>query len=154
MVFGDDTMMPTKVILRKLAEIEEAPWGDIKGKPLDERGIARRLKEYGIRSKNLKLDAGVVAKGYTRADLFDAWARYLPPPPGQQRYHRYPKAAGSLGSASSGLARIWPKCAHCGWTAREVWTISSSRFAGAATSDILHADCVTAADPDQLACRA
>lgn len=81
MVFGDDTMMPTKVILRKLAEIEEAPWGDIKGKPLDERGIARRLKEYGIRSKNLKLDAGAVAKGYTRADLFDAWARYLPPSP-------------------------------------------------------------------------
>jgi hypothetical protein len=74
-------MLTTKVILRKLAEIEEGPWGDIKGKPLDERGIAHRLKQYGIKSKNLKMDVGVVAKGYARADLHDAWARYLPPSP-------------------------------------------------------------------------
>jgi hypothetical protein len=77
-IFGDAHTMPTKSILRKLADIEEAPWGDIRGKPLDERGLARRLKEYGIRSKNLKIDEGVVAKGYSRADLSDAWERYLP----------------------------------------------------------------------------
>jgi hypothetical protein len=80
-VFGDADMLATKVVLRKLAEIEEGPWSDIKGKPLDERGIAHRLKQYGIKSKNLKLDDGAVAKGYTRSDLFDAWARYLPPSP-------------------------------------------------------------------------
>src|SRR5262249_33649127 len=57
-------------------------WGNLKGRPLDERGLARRLRQFGIKSKNVRTDAGV-PKGYMRADFEDAWRRYLPPSPGR-----------------------------------------------------------------------
>jgi hypothetical protein len=78
-VFGSRDQMTTKDVLRALNELDEAPWGDLKGKPLDERGLARRLKQYGIRSRTLNLGSDDRAKGYDRADLHDAWTRYLPP---------------------------------------------------------------------------
>jgi hypothetical protein len=79
-VFGDRTSMSSKLILVELARLEEAPWGDIKGKPLDERGLSRRLAQYGIKPKKVRED-GVPKQGYTRDDLYDAWIRYLPPRP-------------------------------------------------------------------------
>jgi hypothetical protein len=36
--------------------------------------------KYEISSKNIRTDEGII-KGYTAADLFDAWGRYLPPAP-------------------------------------------------------------------------
>ena len=72
--------MTTKGLLRVLVEIDEAPWGDLRGKPLDERGLAKRLRQYGIKSGNIKLEGGAVAKGYKRADFHDAWGRYVPSP--------------------------------------------------------------------------
>ena len=36
--------MTTAAILAALHQMDEAPWGDIRGKPLDDRGLARRLK--------------------------------------------------------------------------------------------------------------
>ena len=39
-------IVPTETILGRLHDIEDAPWGDIYGKPLDARGLARRLKQY------------------------------------------------------------------------------------------------------------
>jgi hypothetical protein len=77
-VFGKADAMASKVILTALQSLPESPWADIKaGKPLDERGLARRLKEYGIKSKNIAVGEER-PKGYTRADLHDAWGRYLP----------------------------------------------------------------------------
>jgi hypothetical protein len=78
-VFGGARDMTTKAILMALIGLEESPWGDRRGKPLDERGLAKRLRAYGIRSKGVG-DASRL-KGYTSADLSDAWARYLPPSP-------------------------------------------------------------------------
>ena len=63
-----------------LHAMEEAPWADLRGKPLDARGLAVRLKPYGVQSKNLRAP-GAVVKGYERADLADAWTRYLSLPP-------------------------------------------------------------------------
>ena len=40
---------------------------------------ALRLRQYGIKSKQIR-DGTTNKKGYQRADLVDAWARYLPPP--------------------------------------------------------------------------
>ena len=60
--------------------IEEAPWQDIRGRPLNDRGLAFRLHEYGIRSRTIRRGDDR-AKGYARADFEDAWARYLPPLP-------------------------------------------------------------------------
>jgi hypothetical protein len=52
-VFGGAKDMTTKAILIALIGLEESPWGDIRGKPLDERGLAKRLRAYGIRSKGV-----------------------------------------------------------------------------------------------------
>ncbi len=76
---GQDRL-PTEEILDRLVEMDESPWGDIRGKALDARGLSRRLSKYGIGPKNLRTASGVV-KGYDVGDLGDAWARYLPPRP-------------------------------------------------------------------------
>jgi hypothetical protein len=68
----------TSAILDELHKKDESPWNDIKGKPLSDRGLAERLKPYGIRSKLIRI-GGTVARGYAKADFLDAWARYLPP---------------------------------------------------------------------------
>jgi hypothetical protein len=77
-VMGDDDGMFTAAILDALPKIEESPWGDIKGKPLTDRGLAERLRPYGIKSKLIRIGT-VVARGYSRGDFLDAWSRYLPP---------------------------------------------------------------------------
>jgi len=78
-VFGAGEHIGTEVLLSKLHRLEESPWGDLKGKPLDARGLARRLSPYDIKPANIRHLAEVV-KGYRRADLHDAWERYLGPP--------------------------------------------------------------------------
>ncbi|ASR56297.1 DUF3631 domain-containing protein [Cellulomonas sp. PSBB021] len=70
----------TEAILDELVEMDESPWGDIRGKALDARGLSRRLSKYGIGPRTMRIN-GSVAKGYDAADLADAWARYLPPSP-------------------------------------------------------------------------
>jgi hypothetical protein len=80
-VFGTATEMSSKSLLHALYELEESPWADIKGKPLDERGLAHRLKQYGVKSKSVRIGT-TTPKGYLRADLVDVWTRYLSSPPG------------------------------------------------------------------------
>lgn len=77
-VFGDRDQMATDDIIKALCAIEEAPWGDIRGKAIDARGLANRLRGYGVGSKNLRLGTHIV-KGYARTDLHDPWTRYLTP---------------------------------------------------------------------------
>lgn len=79
-VFGEAEAMASKAILVDLHALPEAPWDDLRGRPLDERGLARHLREYGVKSKNIAIGEAR-PKGYARADLHDAWTRYLPPPP-------------------------------------------------------------------------
>jgi hypothetical protein len=71
--------MATKEILRALTALEEAPWGDISGKPLDARGLANHLRPYGVKSGTVRISEQDTPKGYKRADLVDVWRRYLPP---------------------------------------------------------------------------
>jgi hypothetical protein len=77
-VLGNNDSMFTAAILDALAKIDEAPWGDVKGKPLTDRGLAERLRPYGIKSKLIRIGS-TVARGYSRCDFLDAWSRYLPP---------------------------------------------------------------------------
>jgi hypothetical protein len=79
-VFGERDAMLTTEILEALVGLEEAPWGDLRGKPLDPRGLAMRLKRYGIGPKQVRIGE-ITAKGYSQADLFEAWSRYLPATP-------------------------------------------------------------------------
>ncbi|MFF5155387.1 DUF3631 domain-containing protein [Streptomyces sp. NPDC000348] len=78
--------LPTVAILDRLNALDDAPWADLNGKPLDNRRLSRMLAEYmtadnePIASRNIKT-AGSVLKGYYATDLHDAWQRYCPPPP-------------------------------------------------------------------------
>ncbi|PRX45651.1 uncharacterized protein DUF3631 [Prauserella shujinwangii] len=73
--------MTTADILTALHELDESPWAELQGKPLDARRLGKLLGKYGVRSSNIKQPGGSVAKGY-RLDgdggLADAWSRYLP----------------------------------------------------------------------------
>jgi hypothetical protein len=81
-IFGKTVeQMSTVAILERLHRLSEAPWADLKGKPLTDRGLAFRLREYGVKSKNLNTGGEHRPKGYTREDLHDVWERYLPPLP-------------------------------------------------------------------------
>ena len=75
-IWGDEDVRPTEWILEQLCDLPEAPWGDLRGKPLDARGLARFLKRYGIKSQTVRV-GNRTPKGYTKADLSDAWGRYL-----------------------------------------------------------------------------
>ena len=56
----------------------DAPWNDLHGKPIGERGLATMLKKYDVRSIKVKVN-NVSLQGYRREHLWDAWQRYLPP---------------------------------------------------------------------------
>ena len=78
-VFGADEQLPTKVILEKLRDLDESPWADLRGKPLNARGLASRLRSYSIKRKVIRIGS-TTHKGYRREDFLDPWRRYLPPP--------------------------------------------------------------------------
>ncbi|HEV2644138.1 MAG TPA: DUF3631 domain-containing protein, partial [Candidatus Elarobacter sp.] len=59
-----------------LCEIEESPWGEMYGKALDARGLARRVKPFAIRPRTVRFSDGTTAKGYHREQFEDAFARY------------------------------------------------------------------------------
>ena len=77
-VFAGADKLPTNTILHKLHQIDEAPWGDMRGKPLNDHGLSRLLKYYFIKPKVLRIGEDV-ARGYAKQDFYDAWKRYLPP---------------------------------------------------------------------------
>lgn len=79
-VFAAEAHMATTAILDALNTLEDSPWGDLRGKPLDARGLSQRLRRYGVASKSVRVN-GLVVKGYDAADLADPWKRYLPPHP-------------------------------------------------------------------------
>jgi hypothetical protein len=78
--------LPTVAVLDRLNALDDAPWADLQGKPLDSRRLSRMLAEYmtadnePIASRNIRT-AGGILKGFYAEDLADAWARYCTPPP-------------------------------------------------------------------------
>ncbi|MFB7208245.1 DUF3631 domain-containing protein [Streptomyces sp. NPDC056255] len=80
--------LPTIAIVDRLNALDDAPWADLQGKPLDSRRLSRMLHDYvtadnePISSRNIRTSGGVL-KGYYSTDLHDAWQRYCPPPPVQ-----------------------------------------------------------------------
>ncbi|MTD58755.1 DUF3631 domain-containing protein [Amycolatopsis pithecellobii] len=74
------TRLPTSAILEALRGMEEAPWNDLYGKPLDARRLAKELGRYGVEPTVYKAD-GKPTRGYLATGehgLADAWKRYLP----------------------------------------------------------------------------
>jgi hypothetical protein len=77
-VFGDNEYMATAVILQALHDMEEAPWANLKGQPLNSRGLSVRLLQYGIKPRTVRPGDGGTAKGYASKDFHEAWNRYAP----------------------------------------------------------------------------
>lgn len=76
--FAGDERVTTDALLDRLHEMDESPWGDLRGKPLDARGLAWRLRKYEVRPGDHRFEIGT-RKGYLREDFHDAWNRYLTP---------------------------------------------------------------------------
>jgi hypothetical protein len=76
--FGDADQMTTDAILHALHAMPEAPWNDLKGRPINDRGLATRLRQYGIKPKVIRVGEAT-PRGYSRQDFHDAWLAYLPP---------------------------------------------------------------------------
>jgi hypothetical protein len=99
---GNPPHMFTTDILAALHAIEEGPWFDLKGKPLDDRALARRLRQYGVRSKKVRV-GNATGRGYDRADLADQWSRYAP---------LSPPASGTSGTIGTVPERLVPDVPH------------------------------------------
>lgn len=77
---GEDRLSSADLVAH-LVKIDESPWGDLHGRALDARGLARRLKPYEITPHSVRL-GDKTPKGYQRDDFTDSWSRYINPPPG------------------------------------------------------------------------
>lgn len=79
-IFDGADKLATEAILERLYKLDESPWASMPrtGKALDARGLARFLRPYGVRSRDVRVGE-TVAKGYRAEDLADPWSRYLPP---------------------------------------------------------------------------
>jgi hypothetical protein len=75
-IFGNEAQLSTEMILGKLCALEESPWGDWYGKPLNPRGLAKLLKPYGARSVKVRIGEQSV-RGYRSEDLREPWRSYL-----------------------------------------------------------------------------
>ncbi len=84
--------LPTRELLDFLHAAEEAPWGSLRGEPLDARGLARMLQPYGIEPKKLR-EGDYTFRGYRRAGFEDAWTRYAPAPPEEAEHPEHPEHA-------------------------------------------------------------
>ncbi len=114
--FERSEQMSTADLLAYLTDLDESPWGDLRGKPLDARSLSRRLAKYDIAPKNLRID-GRICKGYSREDLHDAWTRYLTPlisislvekENGSSACSSHPSA----GVAATSATPLHPACGH------------------------------------------
>ena len=76
--FGSVEKLWTAELCEKLCARDESPWKDLYGKEIDDRGLAKRLQPYGIKSKDVWV-IGKTKKGYYARDFHDIWKRYLPP---------------------------------------------------------------------------
>jgi hypothetical protein len=99
----------TTTILEALHKLEDAPWADWYGHPLATRDLARLLRAFDVRPKDVREHGGPNRKGYARADLHEPWARYVPLHPRHPRHDdklagqpsRGPVADGAGPSATS-----------------------------------------------------
>lgn len=70
----------TSELLIALCQDDEKSWATFnRGRPLSARQLANKLKGYGIKSKNVRVENCVV-KGFELTQFEDAFARYLSPP--------------------------------------------------------------------------
>jgi putative DNA primase/helicase len=79
-ILGDNRdRITTAELIRLLCKDEEKPWATFnRGNPITPRQVAKRLKEYGIISRSIRLGIET-AKGYTLDQFQESFSRYLSP---------------------------------------------------------------------------
>jgi len=84
---ADTEALYSATILDALHKLDEAPWADWYGHPLNTRDLAKLLRAYEVRPRDVREHGtGPQRKGYARADLHEPWARYLPRQPRHARH--------------------------------------------------------------------
>jgi len=72
------TKASTETLVEHLTALEERPWHDYRnGKPITAALLSRRMTEFGVTSKTIRIGADT-KKGFERRQFEDAWQRYLP----------------------------------------------------------------------------
>lgn len=100
--------LATATLIEALKTDEESPWVN-EHHPLTPEGLARCLRPFAIRSKQIKI-GGANVRGFLRESFVDSWDRYLPEPatPLQDPLPRYrPHAPGSGVAGYSGGSGSW-----------------------------------------------
>ncbi len=122
-VFAGRDRMPTEAILSALHALDESPWADLRGKPVDARWLSRQLGKYEVKPKVIRTDDGT-PRGYSAADLADPWARYVADTEGPFRKLRHthkeeatappalPLGVPGQGSATSATSATCTVCGH------------------------------------------
>lgn len=59
--------MATADLIRELHAIEDGPWTDLQGKPLDSRRLAKELERYSVRPKDVKVNGKALLSGLQEA---------------------------------------------------------------------------------------
>ncbi|MET7717430.1 DUF3631 domain-containing protein [Streptomyces sp. NPDC005407] len=77
---GNPPVIRTSRLLDILNKDDETPWPEHTANGLTPRGLQILLKDYGISSANRRFHSDVQAKGFTRLQFTDSWARYCPEP--------------------------------------------------------------------------
>ncbi len=75
-VFDRADAMASESILTALHGMDERPWSDLRGKPVDARWLARQLGKYDVHSVTVRI-GGSTPRGYRATDLHDPWRRYV-----------------------------------------------------------------------------
>jgi hypothetical protein len=70
----------SNILVLALIEMPDSEWDTYNyGKPINERGLAKKLRTYGIKPVQMRFESGVGAKGYHRSEIESAVRRYLDP---------------------------------------------------------------------------
>ncbi|WP_066950766.1 DUF3631 domain-containing protein [Streptomyces lushanensis] len=70
--------LSTEELLHHLRQDPEAPWAEWGRGGLTARELSRMLREFGIKSGNVRMADRTQRKGYMRNKFLDAWRRYCP----------------------------------------------------------------------------
>jgi len=74
----DVDRLPSDELVSALVDLKDRPWSEWnRGRPLSQANLARLLKGFDIRSKDIRFSDGT-KKGYERVAFEDAFHRYVP----------------------------------------------------------------------------
>lgn len=75
-----ESSISTADLIAALCDDDEKSWATYnRGQPIKPRQLSKRLAEYGIASKTIRISSYSTPKGYERAQFEDAFTRYLSP---------------------------------------------------------------------------